>query len=46
MRELFIDELAEVRGGVDPFEKLRHLIEGIEDLLVTTTGLCEEGPVC
>lgn len=38
VRELFIDELQEVRGGVDsPWKK-------IEELLMTTYGQCEETP--
>ncbi|HJR46311.1 MAG TPA: hypothetical protein VJ927_11980 [Actinomycetota bacterium] len=40
IRELFIDELEEVKGGsTSPWKKL-------EELLVTTYGQCEETPVC
>lgn len=38
LKELFIEELAEVHGGADsPLDKVR-------DLLLTTYGCCEEGP--
>lgn len=38
VRELFIDELEAVKGGVaSPWKK-------IEELLVTTYGQCEETP--
>lgn len=37
-RELFIEELAEVKGGsANPLEKIR-------EWLYTTYGPCEEGP--
>lgn len=39
MRELFIEELAEVTGGADPLEKVRELVERY---LVTTYGCGEE----
>ena len=38
-RELFIEELGEVRGGADPLEKVRQLVE---QYLVTTYGCNEE----
>lgn len=46
MRELFIEELAEVKGGAtgpDPLEKVAQIIK---DLFVTTGGCGEEGPQC
>ena len=39
MRELFIEELAEVTGGADPLQKVRELVERY---LVTTYGCGEE----
>lgn len=39
VRELFIEELAEVTGGADPLEKVRQFIE---EYLVTTDGCNEE----
>ncbi len=39
VRELFVDELAEVTGGADPLEKVRRLLE---DYLTTTYGCGEE----
>lgn len=39
VRELFIDELGEVRGGADPLQKVRQLIE---QHLLTTYGCNEE----
>ena len=39
VRELFIEELGEVRGGADPLEKVRQLID---QYLVTTYGCNEE----
>lgn len=41
MRELFIEELAEVKGGTDPLEKVRYLIR---ELLLTTHACGEEVP--
>jgi hypothetical protein len=44
IRELFIEELAEVKGGTnDPLEKVKWWIR---ELLVTTYGCGEEGPPC
>ncbi len=42
MRELFIDELAQVTGGADPLEKVK---QAIHDLIPTETtqACCEEG---
>ncbi len=43
MRELFVEELAEVRGGTgDPLAKLK---EWIREQLLTTYGCGEEGPI-
>lgn len=44
MRELFIDELAQVTGGAgpDPIERIKELIGGGE----TTMACCEEGQCC
>ena len=39
IRELFVDELAQVTGGADPLQKVK---DGIEDYLVTTYGCGEE----
>lgn len=48
MRELFIEELAGVRGGVDPLEKILHAVnwDAIRDLLLTTYACGEEGASC
>ena len=42
MRELFIEELAEVTGGAgpDPLERVRELLGE------TTMACCEEGQCC
>ena len=47
VRELFIEELAEVTGGANPLEKLA-LWQWLKDQLIThTTHACgEEGPGC
>lgn len=37
VRELFIEELAEVQGGSNPIKELK-------DQLNTTMACCEEGP--
>ncbi|MDQ3952175.1 MAG: hypothetical protein M3279_04295 [Actinomycetota bacterium] len=48
MRELFIEELAEVRGGQDPLQALRDKLgqvvdwERIRELFVTTYACGEE----
>ncbi len=43
MRELFIDELAEVRGGADPLDKVTQWIR--DELVTMSTQACgEEGP--
>ena len=43
-RELFIEELAEVRGGADPLGKLLQWIR--DELIQPTTMACgEEGPI-
>jgi len=44
MRELFIEELAEIHGGTsgDP----KKIVEWVREQLVTTYGPCEESPVC
>jgi hypothetical protein len=39
VRELFIDELAQVQGGADPLEKVK---QAIRDALLTTYGCGEE----
>lgn len=44
VHELFIEELAEVQGGGP--DELEELKQKIREQLLTTTGLCEEGPVC
>ena len=46
LRELFIEELAEVRGGVDPIEKISSSVswERIKELFYTTHACGEEGP--
>ncbi|MDQ3956875.1 MAG: hypothetical protein M3273_00980 [Actinomycetota bacterium] len=42
VRELFIEELAQVHGGDgDPLEKLK---EWLRDQFQTTHACCEEGP--
>ena len=41
MRELFIEELAEIKGGADPLSGLR---DWLRDQLVTTTACGEEIP--
>lgn len=43
IRELFIDELAEVKGGSDPLDRVWQFIR---DQFVTTGGCNEEGPQC
>jgi hypothetical protein len=43
MRELFIEELAEVKGGADPLDKVW---QWVKDQFVTTGGCGEEGPQC
>ncbi len=43
MRELFIDELAQVTGGAsDPLERVKELIKDQN----TTHACCEEGQCC
>lgn len=42
MRELFIEELAEVRGGADPLQKVRDALAELRDHLLTTYGCGEE----
>lgn len=39
MRELFVEELADVRGGADPLQKVK---DALEDCLTTTYGCGEE----
>ncbi len=51
LRELFIDELAEVRGGVNPIEELVEKLAALsnvwEEHIYHTTHACgEEGPDC
>ena len=41
MRELFIEELAEIKGGADPIGPLR---DWVRQQLVTTTACGEEIP--
>lgn len=43
VRELFIEELAEVTGGANPLDKIW---QWVRDQLVTTTACGEEGPPC
>jgi hypothetical protein len=44
MRELFIEELAEVRGGAEPLDKLMQWVR--ENFVTMTTHACgEEGPL-
>lgn len=42
MRELFIEELAEVTGGVDPLQKVKDTLANLRDYLMTTYGCGEE----
>ena len=43
MRELFIEELAEVRGGADPLDKVVQWLR--DEFFGPTTDACgEEGP--
>lgn len=43
VRELFIEELAEIRGGADPLEKVLQWVR--DELVKPTTDACgEEGP--
>ncbi len=47
MRELFIEELAEVKGGVNPIEQVLDklaLWQKIKENLYTTLACGEEGP--
>lgn len=51
MRELFIEELAEVRGGVNPIEELVEKLAALsnvwEEHIYHTTHACgEEGSSC
>ena len=39
IRELFVDELAQVTGGADPLQKVK---DALEDCLTTTYGCGEE----
>ncbi|HEV2757798.1 MAG TPA: hypothetical protein VG318_18715 [Actinomycetota bacterium] len=39
LRELFVEELAEVRGGADPLQKVK---DALRDALLTTYGCGEE----
>ena len=43
MRELFIEELAEVTGGANPLEKL-GIWQWLREQLMTTHACGEEGP--
>ena len=45
IRELFIDELAQVTGGTDPIERVKEIIREIRDPN-TTMACCEEGNCC
>ncbi len=45
VRELFIEELAEVRGGSHPLDKL-GIWQWLKEQLVTTMACGEEGPGC
>ncbi|MDQ3915916.1 MAG: hypothetical protein M3323_11425 [Actinomycetota bacterium] len=45
VRELFIEELAEVRGGSNPLDKL-GIWQWLKEQLVTTMACGEEGPGC
>lgn len=43
VRELFIEELAEVTGGVaDPLQKVKDALVEVRDYLMTTYGCGEE----
>ena len=43
MRELFIEELAEVTGGTgDPLQKVKETLQDLRDYLLTTYGCGEE----
>jgi hypothetical protein len=45
LRELFVEELAEVRGGADPLDKFTKWLR--DQLITYTTQACgEEGPGC
>lgn len=44
IRELFIEELAEIHGGTSTDPK--ETIQWLKDRLTTTYGTCEEVPVC
>lgn len=47
MRELFIEELAEVRGGVNPIDEILDRLDTwqwIKERLYTTMACGEEGP--
>jgi hypothetical protein len=45
IRELFIEELAEVTGGsTDPLEKVKQFVK--DTLGNSTTACCEEGQCC
>jgi hypothetical protein len=44
MRELFIEELAEVRGGADPIGGILDKLDWVREKLVTTTACGEEIP--
>ena len=46
MRELFIDELAEVTGGTDPLERVKEAYRELKDGGNTTHACCEEGQCC
>jgi hypothetical protein len=43
IRELFVEELAEIKGGYDPLEKL-GIWQWINEHLYTTLACGEEGP--
>ena len=45
-RELFIEELAEVRGGAQDGPDLNELKQWIREQLYTTYACGEEGPGC
>lgn len=45
VRELFIEELADVTGGQNPLEKL-GIWQWLREQLVTTMACGEEGPGC
>ena len=47
MRELFVEELAEVTGGSsDPLERVKQAVQDIKDGWNTTHACCEEGQCC